>query len=45
MKKLVTIAIAALAVQLIADTITWTGGAETLGWGNAGNWDLKRTTL
>ena len=42
MKKLLTIAIAALAGQLIADTITWTGGAETLGWGNAGNWDLNR---
>lgn len=42
MKKLVSIAIAALAGQLIADTITWTGGAGTYGWGNAGNWDLNR---
>lgn len=42
MKKLVTIVIAALAGQLLADTITWTGGAGTYGWGNAGNWDLNR---
>jgi len=42
MKKLLTIALAAIAGQLLADTITWTGGAETLGWGNAGNWDLNR---
>ena len=42
MKKLLTIAIAAIAGQLFADTITWTGGAGTYGWGNAGNWDLNR---
>jgi len=42
MKKLVTIAFAALAGQLFADTITWTGGAGTYGWGNAENWDLNR---
>lgn len=38
MKKLVTIAIAALAGQLLADTITWTGGAGDNLWGTAGNW-------
>ena len=42
MKKLVTIAIAALAGQLLADTITWTGGAGTTDWGTAANWDLDR---
>ena len=42
MKKLVTIVIAALAGQLLADTITWTGGAGTTDWGTAANWDLDR---
>ena len=38
MKKLVSIALAALAGQLLADTITWTGGAGDNLWGTAGNW-------
>ena len=41
MKKLVTIAIAALAGQLLADTITWTGGAGDNLWGTAGNWSAN----
>ena len=40
MKKLVTIAIAALAGQLIADTYTWTGGAGTSDYATAGNWNV-----
>ena len=40
MKKLVTIAIAALAGQLIADTYTWTGGAENTDYATPGNWNV-----
>jgi len=38
MKKLVTIAIAALAGQLLAATITWTGGGDGYTWSDGGNW-------
>ena len=38
MKKLVTIAIAALAGQLLADTITWTGGGDGYTWSDGNNW-------
>lgn len=40
MKKLVTIAIAALAGQLIADTYTWFGDAGTSDYATAGNWNV-----
>ncbi|MBQ3749038.1 MAG: hypothetical protein II863_16650 [Kiritimatiellae bacterium] len=39
MKKLVTIAIAALAGHLLAGTYTWTGNANDGLWSNAGNWN------
>ena len=39
MKKLLTIAIAALAGQLFAGTYTWTGGAGDGLWFSAGNWN------
>ena len=39
MKKLVSIAIAALAGQLLAGTYTWTGKAGDGLWFNAGNWN------
>lgn len=41
MKKLVTIAIAALAGQLLAGTVTWTGNADPADglWYTATNWD------
>ena len=41
MKKLVTIAIAALAGQLLAGTVTWTGNADPADglWYTAANWD------
>ena len=38
MKKLVTIAIAALAGQLLAATITWTGGGDGYTWKDGNNW-------
>ena len=39
-----TMLLAALfaASMIKADTITWTGGAESYNWGDAGNWDLDR---
>ena len=40
MKKLVTIAIAAIAGQLIADTYTWSGDAGTSDYATAGNWNV-----
>lgn len=30
------------AATAFADTITWTGGAETYNWGDESNWDLNR---
>ena len=44
MKKALLAALSAIATATVsfADTITWTGGAETYGWGDAGNWDLNR---
>lgn len=42
-KPLLMIATFVAATTLLnADTITWTGGAESYNWGDAGNWDLKR---
>ena len=42
-KPLLMIATFAAATTLLnADTITWTGGAESYNWGDAGNWDLNR---
>lgn len=43
--KLTTLAAASLSLlcaTALADTITWTGGAESYNWGDAGNWDLNR---
>ena len=40
MKKLVTIALAAIAGQLIADTYTWSGDADTSDYATAGNWNV-----
>ena len=40
MKKLVTIAIAAIAGQLLADTYTWTGDAGNSDYATAGNWSV-----
>ena len=45
MKKLISIAIASMTATLLADTITWTGGAGTADWATAGNWDLNREPL
>ncbi len=44
-KQMLSIATAALAANLIADTITWTGGAGTTDWTAAGNWDLNRAPM
>jgi hypothetical protein len=41
MKKLVSIAIAAMAGQLIAGTYTWTGKAGDGLWFTPGNWDYN----
>lgn len=42
-KPLLMIATFTAAITLLnADTITWTGGAESYNWGDAGNWDLNR---
>ena len=38
MKKLVTIAIAALAGHLLAGTVTWTGGGDGYTWSDGNNW-------
>ena len=42
MKKLLSIAIAAMTASLLADTITWTGEASTSDWDTAGNWNLNK---
>ena len=44
MKKLLTIAISAIAGQLIADTYTWTGGAGNSDYATAGNWNVGDST-
>ena len=44
MKKLLTIAIAAIAGQLIADTYTWTGDAGNSDYATAGNWSVGGST-
>ena len=41
MKKLLTIVAAALAVNLLADTITWTGNGDGYTWSDLNNWSSK----
>ena len=41
MKKVFSLAIAAVAGQLVAGTYTWTGGAEDNKWTSSGNWSYN----
>ena len=42
MKKFLFAALAAATTSLWAETIPWTGGAGTIDYATAGNWDLNR---
>lgn len=41
MKRVFSLAIAAVAGQLVAGTYTWTGGAEDNNWTSSGNWSYN----